>query len=73
MRGLLALIALTSVFCSFAMAQSNDKPKPSKPFDPGRIESVEITEQPKSSGWTEDRMRKAKPLPLPSVNSDKTK
>ena len=75
MRGLLALIALfTSAFPLAAMAQSNNSnDPPQKPGMQKRIESVEITEQPKSPGWSQERMRRAKPLPLPRVDPDKAK
>jgi len=75
MRGLLALIALfTSVFLSAAMAQSNNSnDPPQKPAAQKRIDSVEITEQPKSPGWSKERMQRAKPLPLPKVDPDKAK
>jgi len=34
---------------------------------------VEITEQPKSPGWSKECMQRAKPLPLPKVDPDKGK
>jgi hypothetical protein len=53
------------------MAQSNgNNDEPQKPVQK-RIESVEVTDQPKSSGWTQERMQRAKPLPLPRVDPDK--
>jgi hypothetical protein len=75
MRGLLSLIALfTLVFPFAAMAQSNNSNDPPlKPLVQKRIESVEITEQPKSPGWSKERMQRAKPLPLPRVDPDKAK
>ena len=75
MRGLLALIALfTSVVWFAAMAQSNNSNDPPlKPGEQKRIDSVEITEQPKSPGWSKERMQRAKPLPLPKVDPDKAK
>ena len=75
MRGLLALIALfTAVFPLMAMAQSNNSNDPPlKPVVQKRIESVEITEEPKSPGWSKERMQRAKPLPLPRVDPDKAK
>jgi hypothetical protein len=75
MRGLLALIALFASVISFAaMAQSNNSnDPPQKPLAEKRIDSVEITEQPKSPGWSRERMQRAKPLPLPRVDPDKTK
>jgi hypothetical protein len=74
MRGLLALIALFASVISFAaMAQNNSNDPPQKPLAEKRIDSVEITEQPKSPGWSRERMQRAKPLPLPRVDPDKTK
>jgi hypothetical protein len=75
MRGLLALIALfTSVFPLAAMAQSNNNNTPPlKPLVERRIESVDITEQPKSPGWSKERMQRARPLPLPKADPDKAK
>jgi len=72
MRGLIALIAVfASTFTFTAMAQSNgNNDEPQKPVQK-RIESVEVTDQPKSSGWTQERMQRAKPLPLPRVDPDK--
>jgi hypothetical protein len=75
MRGLLALIALfTTVFPLAAMAQSNNSNEPpQKPAAEKRIDSVEIAEQPKSPGWSKERMQRAKPMPLPRVDADKIK
>jgi hypothetical protein len=75
MRGLFALIALfTFVFPLAAMAQSNNSNDPSqKPVVQKRIESVEITEEPKSPGWSMERMQRAKPLPLPKADPNKAK
>jgi hypothetical protein len=75
MRGLLALIALcTSIFSVAAMAQSNNSNDPPlKPAVEKRIDSVEITEQPKSPGWSKERLQRAKPMPLPRVDPDKAK
>jgi hypothetical protein len=75
MRGLLALIALfTSVFSLAAMAQSNNSNDPSqKPVVEKRIESVEITEQPKSPTWSKERLQRAIPMPLPKADPDKVK
>ena len=75
MRGLLALIALlTAVFPLAARAQSNSSnDPPQKPSAEKRIESVEITEQPKSPGWSKERLQRAKPMPLPRVDPDKAK
>ena len=73
MRGLITLVAaLSSVFTVNAMAQSNNNNEPPAK-KPNNIESVEITEQPKSPGWSQDRMKKAKPLPMPKADSDKAK
>jgi hypothetical protein len=75
MRGLPALIALFTLVLPFAaMAQSNNSNDP--PLKPGvqkRIDSVEITEEAKSPGWSKERMQRAKPLPLPRVDPDKAK
>jgi hypothetical protein len=75
MRGLLALIALsTSVLPLAAMAQSNNSNDPAlKSVAEKRIESVEITEQPKSPGWSKERMQRARPLPMPKADPDKAK
>ena len=75
MRGLVALIALfTSVFSGAAMAQSNNSNEPpTKPVVQKRIESVEITEVPKSPGWSKERIQRAKPMPMPKVDPDKAK
>jgi hypothetical protein len=75
MRGLVALIALfTSVFSGAAMAQSNNSNEPpAKPIVQKRIESVEITAQPKSPGWSMERMQRAKPLPTPKADPNKAK
>jgi len=75
MRGLIALIALfTSVFSGAAMAQSNNSNEPpTKPVVPKRIESVEVTDQPKSPGWSMERMQRAKSLPMPKADPNKAK
>jgi hypothetical protein len=75
MRGLFALIALfTSVFSFATMAQSNNSnDPPQKPVVQKRIESVEITEEPKSPGWSMERMQRARPLPMPKADPNKTK
>jgi hypothetical protein len=75
MRGLFALIALfTFIFPLAAMAQSNNSnDPPKKPVVQKRIESVEITEEPKSPGWSMERMQRAKPLPLPKADPNKAK
>ena len=75
MRGLIALIAaFTSVFSGAAMAQSNNSNEPpTKPIVQKGIESVEITDQPKSPGWSMERMQRAKPLPMPKADPNKAK
>ena len=75
MRGSIFLIALfTSVFSGAAMAQSNNSNEPpTKPAVQKRIESVEITDQPKSPGWSMERMQRAKPLPMPKADPNKAK
>ena len=71
MRGLITIVAVFSAFSVDAMAQSNNNEPPAK--KPNQMESVEITEQPKSPGWSQERMQKAKPLPMPKVDPDKAK
>jgi hypothetical protein len=75
MRGLLALIALfTAVSPLAAMAQSNNSNDPPKmPIAEKHIESVDFTDQPKSPGWSKERMQRAKPMPLPRADPDKAK
>ena len=75
MRGLITLVAIvSSAFTSTAMAQSNNNNnEPPSAKKPNQIESVEITEQPKSPGWSKERMQKAKPLPMPKVDPDKAR